>query len=192
MCCPRFSSARAGIVARQLRLGLSDQVVGLMMRVRGRGWYELCPLNRRSGTVGLGDATMPTTNSQFGATVLGACLLIMVPAAGAAEPSAPTAVHLTEPAQLQSVTENMSPEDYRKAYRRNQRMIRSTVTAYSRDGLRSMGVPETAVNFMGVAARLAVDQDAKFALGSSRLMAIELRDVAAEDRSVLFGIKLSW
>ena len=71
-------------------------------------------------------------------------------------------------------------------------MIRRAVTDYSRHELRSLGVPEAAVSLMGVAARLAVDQDAKFALGNSKLMAIELKDVAADERSVLFGIKLRW
>jgi hypothetical protein len=135
---------------------------------------------------------MPTTASRYGAAVLAVCLLSTVPAARAGELSDPATVDLNQPAQLQSVTENMSPEEYRKAYRRNQRMLRHAVTAYSRDELRSLGVPEAAVNLMGVAARLAVDQDAKFTLGSSRLMAIELSDVAADDRSVLFGINLRW
>ncbi len=128
----------------------------------------------------------------FSATVFAACLSITGPAARADALAAQTARHLTEPEQLQSVTENMSLQDYRRACRRNQRLIRHAVTAYSKDGLRSMGVPKTAINLMGVAARLAVDQDAKFALGNSKLMAIELNDVAAEDRSVLLGIKLRW
>ncbi len=187
-----FPSARALVIAWQMCVRLADQAVGLMMRVRYRGWYELCPTNRKSRTVSLGDAKMQTTAAQFGVTVLAACLLVTVPAARAAGPSAAAVEHLIEPEQLQSVTGNMSPEEYRKAYRRNQRTIRRAVTDYSRDGLRSMGVPEAAVNLMGVAARLAVDQDAKFALGNSKLMAIELRDVAADDRSVLFGIKLRW
>jgi len=130
----------------------------------------------------------------FSATVFAASLVIITgPAACADALSAHTARHLTEPEQeLQSVTENMSLQDYRRACRRNQRLIRHAVTAYSKDGLRSMGIPKTAINLMGVAARLAVDQDAKFALGNSKLMAIELNDVAAEDRSVLLGIKLRW
>ena len=129
----------------------------------------------------------------FSATVFAASLVIITgPAACADALAAHTARHLTELEQLQSVTENMSLQDYRRACRRNQRLIRHAVTAYSKDGLRSMGIPKTAINLMGVAARLAVDQDAKFALGNSKLMAIELNDVAAEDRSVLLGIKLRW
>jgi hypothetical protein len=44
----------------------------------------------------------------------------------------------------------------------------------------------------GVAAGLAIDQDARLSLGHSKLWGVELREVADDDRSILFGIKLRW
>jgi hypothetical protein len=135
---------------------------------------------------------MEHTALPFSATVFAFCLLTTGPVGGADELAARTDRSVAAPDQLQLLTDDMSPQDYRKAYRRNRRLIRKAATAYSKDSLRSMGVPKTAVNLVGVAARLAVDQNVKFAVGGSRIMAVELRDVAAEYRAIVFGVRLRW
>jgi hypothetical protein len=135
---------------------------------------------------------MEHTALPFSATVFAFCLLTTGPVGGADELAARAAPPVAEPDQLQLLTDEMSPQDYRRAYCRNRRLIRKAVTAYSKDGLRSMGVPKTAVDLMGVTARLAVEQNVKFAVGGSRFMAVELRDVAADYRAIVFGITLRW
>ncbi len=96
--------------------------------------------------------------------------------------------------QWQTVTANMSPLEYRKAYRHNQRLARDVVKSYSTGALRSAGVPDTGIRLMGVAAGLAVDGDARLSLNRSenRRLALEFKDVVDGDRSVVLGIRLRW
>lgn len=93
-----------------------------------------------------------------------------------------------------TVSGDMSPQAYRKAYRHNQRMVRDAVKAYSNGALRSAGVPETGIRLLGAAAGLAVDGDARLYLNRSKnkRLALEFRDVIDNDRGVVLGIRLKW
>lgn len=90
-----------------------------------------------------------------------------------------------------TVDANMSPHEYRDTYRENQRLAQDTLMFYSTRTLRSIGVPEAGIEFMGAAAGLAM-RDAKFHLNKSRTVALELKDVADNDRTVFLGIKMAW
>lgn len=89
------------------------------------------------------------------------------------------------------VDANMSPNEYRDTCRENQRLARDTVMFYSQRTLRSVGVPEAGIEFMGAAVGLAM-HDARFHLNKSRTVALELKDVADNDRTVFLGIKMAW
>lgn len=54
--------------------------------------------------------------------------------------------------QLETLTDQMSPEGYHQVYRRNQRMLRKTVKSYTTGTLRAVGMPEPGIRLMGVAA----------------------------------------
>jgi hypothetical protein len=86
---------------------------------------------------------MPILLSRRVATILFAFVLMIVQAVCAAQqrplPSD----------QWYTVTEHMSPEEYREAYRHNQHLLREQVESYSTDALRSAGVPETGIRTDG-------------------------------------------
>jgi hypothetical protein len=89
------------------------------------------------------------------------------------------------------VDANMSAPEYRATYRENQRLARDTLMSYSKRTLRSIGVPDTGIEFMGAAVGLAM-HDARFHLNESRTVALEVKDITDKDRAVFLGIKLDW
>ena len=93
--------------------------------------------------------------------------------------------------QWRTVDAAMSSEEYEAAYRRNLRLVRNTLKSYSKDALTSMGVPEVGVNFMSAAVGLAM-HDARFHLNESKTLALELKDVANDDRTLFLGVKVDW
>ncbi len=93
--------------------------------------------------------------------------------------------------QWRTVDANMSSDEYETAYRRNLRLVRNTLKSYSKDALASMGVPEAGINFMSAAVGLAV-HDARFHLNKSKTLALELKDVANDDRTLFLGVKVDW
>jgi hypothetical protein len=90
-----------------------------------------------------------------------------------------------------TVDANMSSDEYETAYRRNLRQVRNILKSYSKDALTSMGVPEAGINFMSAAVGLAV-HDARFHLNKSKTLALELKDVANDDRTLFLGVKVDW
>jgi hypothetical protein len=102
-----------------------------------------------------------------------------------------TTGHRVDRYQWLTVDANMSSEEYEVAYRRNLRLVRNTLKSYSKDALTSMGVPEVGINFMSAAVGLAV-HDARFHLNESKTLALELKDVANDDRTLFLGVKVDW
>ena len=92
----------------------------------------------------------------------------------------------------QMFDDSMSPAQYRDAYRHNQHLVLDYVKTYSKDTLRSIGIPRTGINLMGTAAGLAAGRDAKFYLNKSKLLALEVKDATDSDRSLMLGIKVDW
>ena len=93
--------------------------------------------------------------------------------------------------QWRTVDVNMTNEEYQSAYRNNLRLVRNSLKSYSKDTLVSLGVPEAGVNFMSAAVGLAV-HDARFHLNKSKTMALELKDVAGQDRSLFLDVEFNW
>jgi len=91
-----------------------------------------------------------------------------------------------------SVSPEMDETEYREAWQHNRKYLKGYVTSWSKNTLRSAGVPKSGIKFMGGAAGFAVTHDATFYLGDRKLFAIELQDVTEEDPKLLFGIKTEW
>jgi hypothetical protein len=123
--------------------------------------------------------------------MLSAFLLAASSAVCAQDKSTFLAERAVERQQWRTINTNMSPEEYETAYRRNLRVVRDTLKSYSKEAFASMGVPAAGVEFMGAALGLAV-RDARFDLNKSKTLALELKDVADEDRTLFLGIRMNW
>lgn len=94
--------------------------------------------------------------------------------------------------QLQSVGVDMSAEEYRSVYRKNQRRIRRFAVHYSESTLRALGMSKTSIRVVGALAGAAVTQDATLYLNDGKWLALDIRDAAQDDRAVIFAVKRSW
>lgn len=96
--------------------------------------------------------------------------------------------------QLQTVSEQMSPEKYRATCRRNQRLLRKMASGYATGALHAAGVPETGIRMLGATATLAAGGEAHLKLMKSRFtrLALEFRDAVDSDRSVVLGFRIRW
>lgn len=97
-----------------------------------------------------------------------------------------------EQLQLRQVDATMSADEYRQAYRTNERRIRRFVKTYSENALMSLGIPKQGVRVLGAVAGAAVTQDATFYLNSGKSMAIDVKDAVQDDRAIFFAIKHKW
>ena len=123
---------------------------------------------------------------------LSAFLLLAASSAACAQDSSLFFTERTaESQQWRTVDTTMTPEEYETAYRRNLRLVRNTLKSYSQEAFASIGVPEAGIEFMGAAVGLAV-RDARFHLNESKTLALELKDVADEDRTLFLGIRMDW
>jgi hypothetical protein len=120
-----------------------------------------------------------------------ALLLAASSAAYAQDWSASATGHGVNRHQWRTVDANMSSDEYETAYRRNLRLVRNTLKAYSKDALTSIGIPEVGINFVSAAVGLAV-HDTRFHLNKSKTLALELKDVADDGRSLFLGFKVNW
>ena len=116
-----------------------------------------------------------------------AILLAASPAIRAQDSLLNSLRHETDQYQWQQVGVDMAPGKYRQALSHNRRLTRDTLT----DTIVSFGVPKMAVNLMGAAAVLAVD-DLQLPLNKSKTLALKLEDAIDEDRSALLQMKFDW
>ena len=86
----------------------------------------------------------------------------------------------------------MSPTEYRQAYRHNRRQILNGALAYTEDALSAVGIPEKGVKFMEGVAGLAIGKKAKLNLDESRLFAVQVDNIAEQDQSLIFRMELDW
>lgn len=86
----------------------------------------------------------------------------------------------------------MSPTEYHRAVRENQKLVRRLAKSYSNETLAAVGVPRAGVAVLGAAAGLAIDGDARWHLNQSKTMAFSLDDVVSDDRALMFTIKKQW
>jgi len=92
----------------------------------------------------------------------------------------------------QTYSTDLSDQEYRRISRHNQRRIRNFVKSYSENTLLSMGVPETGIKVMGVAAALAANRNTTLYLNKSHFLALEFKDVANDNRTMFLGFKKKW
>jgi hypothetical protein len=86
----------------------------------------------------------------------------------------------------------MSADEYKQAYRSNQRHILKFVESYSESSLTALGIPKQGVAVLGAVAGAAVTQEATVYLNSSKSLAIDIKDAAQDDRAIFFAIKREW
>jgi hypothetical protein len=92
----------------------------------------------------------------------------------------------------QSFSDEMSPSEYKRVVRANQKQVRNFVKSYSSEALASAGVPEAGVALLGAAAGLAVDGDARVHLNESKTFAFQFDNVVDDERALLFTFKKNW
>jgi hypothetical protein len=121
-------------------------------------------------------------------------LLILLaggPAVCAQDRESPTVGHAKQQSPLRTINADMSLSDYRKVYRRNQRLVVDFMEFHSKRALKSTGIPERAIGLAGTAVLLPV-RDTRFHLNRSRTLAVEFQDVVNEDWSLLLEFKRQW
>jgi len=116
-----------------------------------------------------------------------AVLLAASPAIRAQDSFLTSLPHETDQYQWQQVGADMAPGKYREALRHNRRLARDTLT----DTIVSFGVPKMAVNLMGAAAVLAVE-DLQLPLNKSKTVALKIEDAIDDDRSAILQMKFDW
>lgn len=92
----------------------------------------------------------------------------------------------------QTYSTDLSDQEYRRISRHNQRRVRNIVKSYSENTLLSMGVPESGVKFVGIAAGLAANRNATLYLNKNRFLALQFKDVINDNRAMFIGIKMDW
>jgi len=93
--------------------------------------------------------------------------------------------------QMQRVDINVSVQAYEKTYRRNRKFMSSTLEDYSKATLGLIGIPEQGINLLGTALGVAIN-GARLNLNESKTLGLELKDVGNSDRTLYFGVNLSW
>lgn len=93
---------------------------------------------------------------------------------------------------LQPVDANMSADEYRQTCRDNQQHIRKFIESYSESTLMSWGVPKKGIGVLGAVAGAAVTQQATLYLNADKSLAIDVQDMAQDDRAIFFAIKHNW
>jgi len=94
--------------------------------------------------------------------------------------------------ELQPVDANMTTDEYRQTCRDNQQHIRKFVESYSESTLMSWGVPKKGIGVLGAVAGAAVTQQATLYLDADKSFAIDIHDMAQDDRAIFFAIKHNW
>jgi len=93
---------------------------------------------------------------------------------------------------LQPVDANMTADEYRQTCRDNQQHIRKFIESYSESTLMSWGVPKKGIGVLGAVAGAAVTQQATLYLDADKSFAIDIQDMAQDDRAIFFAIKHNW
>jgi len=95
-------------------------------------------------------------------------------------------------APWQTVSADMSPDEYRQAYRGNRRFLRHVLESYATAALVSLGISEQGLGVLGATAALVLDQNAALSLNQNRTLAVQFSDMVKEERAVQVGYTLRW
>ena len=93
--------------------------------------------------------------------------------------------------QLQGVDMNATHDEYETLTKRNQKILENTLRSYSNNTLKSIGMPEQGVAFVGSAVGL-LTHGMKLNLNESNTLALELKDVNDSEPTLYFGVTLDW
>ncbi len=99
---------------------------------------------------------------------------------------------IDRPDYWQTFSTSMSDQQYRNTYKNNQRQIGKFLKSYSENTLLSVGIPKAGVKILGVAAGLATNRDATLYLNKSRILALQVKNPANDNRAMFIGIKMDW
>ncbi len=101
----------------------------------------------------------------------------------------------TERFEWKHVDGYMTPWEYRKTTRRNQRAFAKAAQTAFEETLSSFGISrhisKQGVELTGTAIGLAL-KGGKLDLNDSETLTLELDDVVSDDRSIYFNLKLDW
>lgn len=97
----------------------------------------------------------------------------------------------SEPAEWQSLENQMMLEDYNHQSEANRKMLQSSLRSTARQTFNSLGVSDQALRYVGGAIGLAT-QDTRIHLNDSKTLSLDLMDVSDSDRAVFFGYRTSW
>jgi hypothetical protein len=130
--------------------------------------------------------------------IIAAAMLLTHPAAHAQDNSEPlpdTGPELYQwefrQQQLQGVDINAATREYEVLTRRNRKILKNTLSSYTSNTLKSIGMPELGISLVGNAVGL-LTQGVRLNLDESRTLALELRDVNDSERTLYFGVTLDW
>jgi hypothetical protein len=87
---------------------------------------------------------------------------------------------------------SMDADEYRESYQENRHHIQKYLTSHSEKALTSLGLSSDSVHILGAIVGSAATQDATLYLNSSKSLAIDVKDAAADDRAIYFGYRLKW
>lgn len=87
---------------------------------------------------------------------------------------------------------HISSDKYKQTSSHNKRLLHRAIKDYLGTKFTSLGVPRSALMLSEIAIILALEQDAKLNLNDNKTMAIVLKDLNNEDRSILYRMKFSW
>ena len=93
--------------------------------------------------------------------------------------------------QWLKIDSNMSPEEYQNSGRQNQRMMRKSAKKLLLQASKSVGIPKQGVALTGAAVGLVLE-GAKFNLNESKTMALQLNEVASQERAISLRIRFHW
>ena len=130
--------------------------------------------------------------------IMAAALLLTHPAAIAQDNSNSNPGTGSDPHQwgfrqqhLQGVDMNAASHEYKELTRRNQKILKNTLTSYTTNTLKSIGMPDLGISLLGNTVGL-VTQGARLKLNESTTLDMELWDVNNPERALYFGVTLDW
>ena len=125
-------------------------------------------------------------------TLLSILLLVTTVVVGAEERDKMGSATTSERSPWRTVNADMSPDEYRQTYQKNRRLLLRTFKSHATEALSSLGASKKSIGMLGAAAALALNQETKLSLNSSRTLAVHFNDMAQEERAVQIGYTLRW
>lgn len=124
--------------------------------------------------------------------LLSVSLLVMSTVVGAQELDKTGSAATSEHSPWKTASVDMSPDEYKQAYRENRRLLLRVFRSHATATLTSLGASEKGIGMLGAAAALALDHELKLPLNHSRRLAMHFSDMAQEERAVQIAYTMRW